>query len=823
MSKSATLTDLLAYVRHYAPGAVVVNQVALHDEPGYHQVWIRLGSHEQALELAELLEDQGLEANAGTGAPWGQRVPKGQSLENDLLVSPVQVNAHARPPRENPPKRGPMDPPQFAPCLRCRSGEDLPPSGCKVCGRRPTPRRKNVTVSWDAPWVAVGVPDPDWMPGTVRGPQKEFVYHGETREDATRSAWGRPSVPDEYWGKIGGAYYWFLYRLTPDGYVDAVPGQRSRFKNPRRRNSDAERRELERAAKSGDAVAKARLVAAEERDGVLQGVVQAKPFWFIRVVDRKGATVWEGTHAYDTWHDRGSYNQRKGEMPSGVFDVAWYALKKVHPVSQALVEKPGNVVAIWRSRQLADGRWAVLKGWSHSYSFKMRKQTYPGGVWGGIAGYSGQTNRVSQDLVGLADYKPKKAFINPLTPAEVLHVTDEARKSISRSSARDLGPLDAQFLVGQGHGQAMTAFAMSDGGVGSGVAMKDAYMVGQMARQRGVQDRTGEAARRKRNPLPFALIPAIASGVVGGTAWESVKAVARSGDPRRKNVGPAFGPAEAAAYQRVAGALARGGRAAVKPAALLRRAGLLRDWELRRYSPPELAHIATGRLAERLEQRRANPFDLATVVATGVVTGITGAVVGAAAGHYAGRRRANHPAAGAFIWAIGNGPGTCGHQRPQRQVAGPRRANRGAYEIKLPADRVLGTMPLAEAARKWPHLDLDLQVEAFEDMNRGARASGEVVLWDDRRREVTDGYINSKAEEMVYGGINGSPPGSFKNSGGVEGGSVEGTTWVHQSPNQYLVGRAERDRDGKPVTFDFSLIGKTRAKNGWLRESERGE
>ncbi len=102
-------------------------------------------------------------------------------------------------------------------------------------GRANNPRSRNsgeIRPSWAAPWLAVGVPDPDYGLGAAT---KNFVYHGETREAATRAAWDRTSVPDDYWGKVNGAYYWFLYRMLPDGsYEDAIPGQRARFKsNPR--------------------------------------------------------------------------------------------------------------------------------------------------------------------------------------------------------------------------------------------------------------------------------------------------------------------------------------------------------------------------------------------------------------------------------------------------------------------------------------------------------------------------------------------------------------------------------------------------------------
>lgn len=143
-----------------------------------------------------------------------------------------------------------------------------------------------------------------------------------------------------------------------------------------------------------------------------------------------------------------------------------------------------------------------------------------------------------------------------------------------------------------------------------------------------------------------------------------------------------------------------------------------------------------------------------------------------------------------------------------------------SYRIKLPADRVLGTMPIGEARRLWPHLrgEIDVQVAAFKDFNRGAAPFRDVILEDDGRKEVGADYIMAKTPEMVYGGVGGSPPGSFKNAGGVVGGDPsEQTTWVHDSPNQYMIGHAVVDRDGHPVTRDFRLIGDTVAKKGWLR------
>lgn len=229
-------------------------------------------------------------------------------------------------------------------------------------------------------------------------------------------------------------------------------------------------------------------------------------------------------------------------------------------------------------------------------------------------------------------------------------------------------------------------------------------------------------------------------------------------------------------------------------------------------------------MRDRPARRRSNE-SVATVVAAGMASGFGAALGTMAASKLVGRRANPLPAscllparrpnvgmgAAPFIFAIGNEPG-----RPGRQIRRPNDSG-GTYRVKLPADRVLGTMPLEEARRRWPNIGLDVQVEAFQDFNRGSDPHPEVILWDDRRRGVEAGYIAGRVPEMVYGGPAGSPPGSFKDSGGVQGAEPEGTIWVHESPNQWMVGRAERDRDGKPVTRDFQLIGDTRASRGWLR------
>ncbi len=136
-------------------------------------------------------------------------------------------------------------------------------------------------------------------------------------------------------------------------------------------------------------------------------------------------------------------------------------------------------------------------------------------------------------------------------------------------------------------------------------------------------------------------------------------------------------------------------------------------------------------------------------------------------------------------------------------------------EVRIP-DRVLGTLPLAEARRRFGP-DVETQIAAFRDFNRGAEPVDEVILYDDGRPGVEVGYIAAKSPEVVYGGMKGSPKGSWKNSAGEVGGAEEGTVWVHESKGTYLVGRASREK-GKPVTRDFRLIGSMVASDGWLRK-----
>jgi hypothetical protein len=1058
---------------------------------------------------------------------------------------------------------------------------------CPMCQRRKNPADDQV--SWDAPWVAMGVPDPEYgTPGLTKTPTRNFLYHGETREDATRSAWGRNTVPDDYWGKINGAYYWFLYRLTPSGYVDAVPGQRSRFKNPRRKKNAAtgewpagySRLPLDPSPMDGyqgpfgcelcgadvylgqrgavyrddygyvpsceHCAIKHRLPAKGFPIGVLRRqsgggffVEQTKNPRAPRPRDftcracrglflrtgRKASYFRKGVD--DLCHDcerqiavartlkatLGRTPRRAPGDPTGRFPVepgpdlsrfvnpltaretlavvhegehsrhpgVRRALGKValelgpsaglaaadHQIVLARKADLGNrAEALARSRnpltnreaaqilrdaramgaravetaaggdlveaawQIGNARARAVDAWSYAHDERYQKAASAMGrrfmgieaadVWGRLpkknphetkaakaarldaaqelwlvrAAFErfGSHNWTPESSVAIGGKPTFRAWVNGRTVwansrGVIVGGVGQVHGKDVFEAVKYLGPdfgtpefvewakarrhaewledpvvgydskgrptrqrkpnpsswkqcrMCRQVIGAAGptsrgvtlcarckrrcplcgldtiNGRCPECCTCPEPGMEGGrpsdyeapcracealgrvrsknpragnpslqdrAAFQAAELIDteggnhekayrwlqkQLAKPGWARNRAfhelvlqaieQDAGRKFSNPRRsnfFPLVPAIATGVVGGTAWETVKMVARSGDPRRmKNEGPAFGPAESAAYSRVAGALARGGRGAVRPAAMLRRAGLLRDWELRRFPPAELAQIAT----ERLLGRRGNPLGVA--LAEGLAAGVGVGVASAAIHRLSNRaaRRENHP--GAFIFAIGN-PSALelaaeierGGQRGLRAAMkcvragllregelrrhktdvlarlvrersrgsnppGPRRQNDagGSYKIKLPADRVLGTMPLGEAARRWP--DVAVQVAAFRDMNRGAEPSGKVILWDDRRKDVQCRYVFGKNREMVYGGIGGSPPGSFKNSGGVEGGPEEGTTWVHDSPDQYWTGHAELVR-GKPITRDFGSIGSTIVKDGWMRE-----
>ena len=456
---------------------------------------------------------------------------------------------------------------------------------------------------------------------------------------------------------------------------------------------------------------------------------------------------------------------------------------------------------------------------------------------------------IRQDRVLSLDLAhPSRA--NPLTKREAAEIMDDARKA---------GRVRDDWHVGNAVGRYATV---------AGFARDRKYRVAASRSVRSVQ-------LAQPNPLPaFALLPTVISGAAGGagmtfgaeTYKSGKRALLGKGHKTHRKKNP-LTPVEA---ERILGSvrvarsgvedfagsvlphledaevairdLTRGRRrpnAPWSPCDVCRRIAPERSMVMWLSAagewPAQFMHAEcsrTKRAGQLREAARLSPRDsrrfvnlrrrnfaiasaLVEGLASGVGVGVALPIVGRAlerqaASQAVSARKANHP--GAFIFAIGNRPGS----QPRRQT--PRRANEAStYKIKLPADRVLGTMPLEEARRRWPNIGIDAQVAAFEDFNRGASPSPEVILYDDGRREVGADWIGAKAPEVVYGGVGGHAPGSFKNSGGVVGGDEsEQTTWVHESPNQYLVGHAELDQRGRPVSRDFYLIGDMVAKNGYL-------
>ena len=143
-------------------------------------------------------------------------------------------------------------------------------------------------------------------------------------------------------------------------------------------------------------------------------------------------------------------------------------------------------------------------------------------------------------------------------------------------------------------------------------------------------------------------------------------------------------------------------------------------------------------------------------------------------------------------------------------------AHRDGFALRLPRDRVLGTMTLAEARRRWPN-QVEWGEAAFKDFHRGtAEPAMDVVLWDDGRKDVQVLWCAGNSPEITYGGSKTDvPPGSVKDE----------ALWVHKAGEEsgeptYLFGVVPQDAKptSRPITRDFTLLGNMVSKNGWLTD-----
>lgn len=199
-----------------------------------------------------------------------------------------------------------------------------------------------------------------------------------------------------------------------------------------------------------------------------------------------------------------------------------------------------------------------------------------------------------------------------------------------------------------------------------------------------------------------------------------------------------------------------------------------------------------------------------------------------------GRRRAPNPlpVGAASLLLVGNpdrrrnarqnARGYRGHSldEPARR-ANYRDSSGGEFTMKLPAERVKGTISLAEARKRWKG-QVDLGVAGFRDFHgKNVEVNDEVILYDDGRPDVQVAWVAGISPEVTYGGSpTDVPSGSVKDE----------ALWVHATGETddgkptgkptYLIGLVPQKgpRNVKsPVTRDFMLIGNMVAKKGWLR------
>lgn len=622
----------------------------------------------------------------------------------------------------------------------------------------------------------------------------------------------------------------------------------------RRRNSDEEVRALERAAQLGDPGARERLAAAQRREGTLSGVVRDKPFWLIKVTDRKGRLLLETTRDYGPYDESAGWSRRPGEVPTEVWQFAWYEIKRNTNSGpwQRVLEKDGNVVAVWLSREASPGVFAVPKGAPHRYAMRMRKLRYPGSVHAGIAGSPGASSYFSEDLVGLGDYRPKKVIQNPLLDLEAHQLAARMRElagylrgplsPVVRASVesevrtldhvlssysargtwreaagqiargRNPGPKLPRFDARRGvwvGGDSRTLYAYTDHRTGSVSIHPGATSPSRVAiNAAGPPEGSVRVATRaeaeagwqsplhpgwKVNPLPFVpIVPTLATGALTAVGYEGLgKPVARR--ICRNPILPALveGAAAGVGFGAVSHAVGRLGRRE-NPALML-------------VGNPDLADAAEAWARSR---------------------GLRVPARGSAAwgGMYAawqrGGMRKGNPLLGATasLMLVGNPGRKARRSNPRRRNYAE--ADGEGFKMILPEDKVLGTMTLAQARSRWGS-QIQRGIASFRDFHGGAEPSDDVIVYDDGSDDVRIGWVGGRSPEVTYGGARTDvPDGSVKsdalyvhktNDPKENGGRDAPTYLVGLVPKRAPVGSA-------PLTRDFMLIGSMVAKKGWLQE-----
>ena len=151
------------------------------------------------------------------------------------------------------------------------------------------------------------------------------------------------------------------------------------------------------------------------------------------------------------------------------------------------------------------------------------------------------------------------------------------------------------------------------------------------------------------------------------------------------------------------------------------------------------------------------------------------------------------------------------------QQGGPRQ-----FKLRLPSDRVLGTLSLEEARRRWPGRNqVPFCVAAARDFHK-ADPGPEVTIVDNGSKEYTFGWTAGESPEVTYSGSPDQvPDGSIKGDALYVHKTDENdrTGKMNRNPRPtYLVGLAPKDGNPRsPKTKDFMLVGHMVAHRGWLR------
>jgi hypothetical protein len=817
MSASDTLPNLLAWVRHNAPGASVVRVTKLHDVPGFSQVWFDVGSHEMALAMAEALEAQGLEASAGGGGR-----PDGPQPHHLLVLPIAGPYEHARP-RENPRRISRRkNPGSLGACWSCdrdlREGDRgaLPyveglgyEPVCEACARKhglqgrgfPTGR---IAVAKSNP---VGLALVEGLAAGVGVGVSAAAIH------AWRDRKGNPRKPVVTVVSKGGYLHHPKFQVMRDGQSNredivrfhAQVGEAVKFVEEKAKKNPSDH---ERCKKCG-----------------------------CKFQDHKSGTDSNGPAGKCPpalgWGRPKDFPRFSRHTTDAKFDAD---LARYWSGTEAFRNPRGRSAA-----QKHPGRWAI-----HCENPRRPNGKCPG------CGYStpfigkGQPCFLCQPK--LSEQTTRKANRRSQAPIPALApeaMADLMLEKLGIGRALDRAQAIQSKAYWDGDGRAYAYWTEVEREVYAPVAREHDLI------EQGVRIPARDSAARSlgyRNPLPLlaAALPAVKAGLIGGAAWEGAKYGVRHvrGNPGLADAAESWAasrgfkiPARGtAAWQGMFAAWQRGGmrenpgsRWTVGEVGVVARA-------VQHPSSPQL-QIGSRVRVEQVKHWGKSGREVKGPVAGGesrfLVRGVeegwpsfgheywvyesalAKANPGMASLLLVGNkpRRRNSPMASLLL--VGNGRDA--GRVLGRRAAPPRLPNRGGFKVDLPRDRVKGTITLAEARRRWPER-VEFGEAAFKDFHRGsAQVSNDVILYDDGKKEVTVGWTAGTSPEVTYGGATtDTPDGSTKNE----------ALWVHKTGEEsgrptYLVGLVppkDRRNPRNPVTTDFQLIGNMTAKKGWLTD-----